>query len=165
MVVDEVPETKEQCSDVSFTEPSCGVRLLNYSITRLPKVDLCISDGECLGKPLGDCQNCVKAMTRCVMRVQSLEPQKTGTWSVGANFSFVNYGFEKEPITRTIGPNQSADFDFNQIYTVNYPVNSAVCNLAVISEPLIEECVQVSRTRTDCRNVTTTKSVPREVCE
>jgi hypothetical protein len=164
-VIDEVPDTKEQCGDITFSEPVCNMRNLNYSVTRPPKVDLCISDGVCLGKPLGDCQGCAKAMTRCILQVHNTESQKTGSWTVGANFSIGNFGFNKDPITRTIGPNQTADFDFNQIYTPDYPINSASCSLAVISEPTIEDCIQVTRTKTECRNVTSTTKIQREVCE
>jgi len=164
-VIDEVPETKEQCSNVTLTEQSCGVRTLNYSVTRLPKVDLCISEGGCLGKPLGECPYCVKVMSRCILRIQSLEEQKTGTWSVGANYSLGNSSFLKNPITLTIGPNQTADFDFNQIYTVGYPINSASCTLAVAYEPTVDECVQVTRTKTECKNVTSTARTQREVCD
>ena len=130
-VFDEVPVTEEVCSDVSFTESVCGIRKLNYSVESVPKVDLCISDGACLGKPLSDCPNCAKAMTRCMLRITNLEPQKTGTWSVGANYTLNNAGFDKDPITHSIPPGMTADFDFNQIYLLVPPVRSASCKLAV----------------------------------
>jgi hypothetical protein len=164
-VVDEVPDVKEQCSNASFSEQSCSIRKLNYTATTLPRVDLCISDSPCMGKPLGECIGCAKAMSRCVLRVQSLETLKTGTWSVAANFSVGNSGFNKDPISHPIGPNQSADFDFSQIYTTDYSTGSASCSLAVVAEPTIEDCVQVTRMKTECHNVTGTKSVTRQVCE
>lgn len=165
MVSDEVPVTKEECGDVSFTEEVCSLRKLNYSATTLPRVDLCIGDGGCTGKPLGDCAGCSKAMTRCVMRISSLEAQKSGTWVVGANYTLGNSGFEKDPISKTIGPNETADFDFNQIYTPGYPTNSASCTLAVVSEPTVEACVGHTKVETECKNVTRTESRERQVCE
>ncbi len=164
-VTEEVPVVKEECGPVSYTEQVCGIRKLNYSFKLLPKVDLCIGDGSCTGNPLGDCQACSKAMTRCIMEITNLEPQKTGLWSVGANYTLGSAGFLKDPIIHTIGPNQTAQFDFNQIYTPGQPINSASCSLFVLSEPTIEDCHEETRSRQDCRNVTRTTQVQREVCE
>src|SRR4030042_6529046 len=63
-ITEEVPVMEAQCGDVSYTETICEIRDLEYTVTELPKVDLCISDGGCNGKPLGDCQGCTQAMTR-----------------------------------------------------------------------------------------------------
>ncbi len=165
LVSEDVPVTQEECGDISYTEEECSLRKLNYSTASVPKVDLCISDGVCTGKPLGDCPGCVKAMTRCVLKVTNLEPQKSGTWVVAANYTLGSAGFNKEPISITIGPNQTADFDFNQIYTPGFPINSASCNIAVMSEPSIEACVSVTKTRLQCRNVTRTETRQSQVCE
>jgi hypothetical protein len=163
-VTEEVSVVKEECGNVSFTEQVCGVRKLNYTATLLPKVDLCIGDGVCVGNPLGDCQECSKAMTRCVLVVYNEEPQEFGVWTVGANYTLGNFGFNKDPITQTIGPGQSYAFDFNQIYNPGQPINSASCALAVTSEPSTEECYEVTRLRPECNNVTRTVATEREVC-
>ncbi len=165
MVVDEIPGTVEECTDVSFTESVCGIRKLEYSVANVPKVDLCISNGPCFGRALIECQDCVKAMSRCILRITNDEKQKSGAWSVGANYTLGNAGFVKDPITHTIAPGATADFDFDQIYTTGYPVKEASCVLFVVSEPTIEECVDETRTRQDCRNVSKIQQVQREVCE
>jgi hypothetical protein len=164
-VTEEVPVVKEECGEVAYTEQVCSMRKLNYTQKMLPKVDLCISDGVCTGKPLGDCQGCAKAMTRCILQITNLESEKSGTWSVGANYTMGTFGFNKDPISHSIGPNQTSDFDFNQIYTPGFPISSATCTLAVVSEPSAEECIGHTRTTTECRNVTKTESVSKEVCQ
>lgn len=164
-VTEQVPVTKEECGEVAYTEQVCNVRKLNYTQTSLPRTDLCISDGACLGKPLSECPNCVKAMTRCVLRITNTEKEKSGTWSVGANYTLGSFGFQKDPISHTIGPGESADFDFNQIYTLSYPVSSATCDVAIMTVPTMEECVGQTKTTNECKNVTKTEAVSREVCQ
>jgi hypothetical protein len=164
-VTEGVPVVTEECGEVAYTEQVCSVRKLNYSFKLLPQVDLCISDGGCVGKQLGDCQGCVKAMSRCIMQITNTESEKSGTWSVGANYTLGNFGFHKDPITHSIGPNETVAFDFNQIYTPGYPISSATCTLAVASEPSAEICVGHTRTTTECMNVTKTQNVSKEVCQ
>ncbi len=164
-VTEQVPVVKEECGEVAYTEDVCSMRKLNYTVRMLPVTDLCISDGVCTGKPLGDCQQCTKAMTRCVMQITNEEHEKSGTWSVGANYTMGNFGFEKDPITHTLAPNETVDFDFNQIYMPGFPISSAICTLAVVSEPSAETCIGHTRTTTECRNVTKTETVEKEVCQ
>jgi hypothetical protein len=164
-VIDQVPYEELVCGDVSFTEQVCTLRPLEYSLSSPPKVDLCISDSGCNGLPLGDCQGCTQAMTRCILKIKNEETQKSGTWSVGANYTLGNSGFLKDPITHVIAPGETVAFDFNQIYSPSYPINSASCSLFVSSKPWIEDCHEETRSREECRNMTKTKPVEREVCE
>ena len=164
-ITDQEAYSEVECGDVSYTEQVCVIRKLGYSIEQVPKTDLCISDSGCNGKPLGDCQVCTQAMTRCVLKITNDEKSKTGTWSVGANYSFGNYGFLKDPITHTIEPGQTAAFDFNQIYSPSKPINSASCKLFVTAEPSIEDCTEMTRSKEECRNVTKVRPVEREVCQ
>lgn len=164
-VTEQVPVVAEECGEVAYTEQVCDIRKLNFTQTSLTKVDLCISDSVCMGKPLVECPNCVKAMTRCVLQIRNTETEKTGTWTVGANYTMGNFGFDKDPISHSIKPGESADFDFNQIYTLAYPVSSANCDLRITSVPTIEECVGHTRTTTECKNVTKTEAVSKEVCQ
>ncbi|HSB46525.1 MAG TPA: hypothetical protein VLD37_00815 [Candidatus Bilamarchaeum sp.] len=161
-----VPVTKEECGPVSYTEPVCGLRKLNYSMGQVAKIDLCIADTGCTGAPLGDCQACTKAMTRCVLTIKNEEPQKSGVWKVGANYSLSQtIAFIKDPITKEIRPNESFAFDFNQIYNPGQPINSADCSLFVTEEPYSQDCHDETRTRNECKNVTTTETVQTQVCE
>ncbi len=159
------PFTEEECGNVSFTDQVCELRKLNYTVTDVPKVDLCIEDGNCVGNSLGSCPECSKAMTRCVLLIRNDEPQNSGTWTVAVNYTLGNSGFNKEPITQTIGPNESFAFDFDQIYTPGYPINSASCKMAVVAEPTIDECHEETRLEVVCQNVTEMRSVDREVCD
>ena len=164
-VTEEVPVVEEECGDVSYTEQVCELRDLRYTATELPVTHLCISDGVCNGQPLGDCQGCSQAMSRCVLQIKNEETQKSGSWTVGANYSLGNSGFIKDPITATIGPGEVYSFDFNQIYNPGQPINSASCVLFVISDPILEECHEVTRTRQECNDVTNVRIIEREVCE
>lgn len=159
------PVLQEECGNFSYTEPVCGVRKLNYSLTWHPGVDLCISDGVCVGQPLGDCQACTKAMSRCILEITNNELQKSGTWTVGANYTLGKAAFLKDPISMEIGPGESAKFDFNQIYNPGSPISSAVCALFVASEPTVDDCHEETRVRSECKNVTTNTTVEREVCQ
>lgn len=164
-ITEEKPTVKEECSPVSFTETVCGIRKLPYTITHLPKVDICIDDGDCVGKPLGECTSCDKAMTRCVMTIKNDDPHKSGTWTVAANYTLGTGGFNKEPITQTIAPNETFAFDFDQIYTTGSPINSASCLVYVVDEATVEDCYEETKQKSVCRNVTTTATIQREVCE
>ncbi len=159
------PVITEQCGNVSYTIPVCTLRKLNYSTSLRAKVDLCISDGPCNGQPLGQCEGCTSAMSRCVMDIKNNEPLQSGTWTVGANYTLGTAGFIKDPITATIDPNSSFAFDFHQIYNPGSPINSADCLLQVIKEPTIEDCHQETRTRVDCANVTSNSTTTTQVCE
>jgi len=99
------------------------------------------------------------------MMVITNNDDRSGTWTVGANYSLGDSGFIKDPITHTIGPNESATFDFHQIYVPGYPVNSASCELYIMDEPIIDDCHEETRIKRDCTNVTTFVTVEREVCE
>ncbi len=159
------PVTQLVCGNVSYTVPVCELRKLNYTVTMRPNVDLCIGDGNCTGSPLGQCQTCSSAMTRCVMVIQNNEPVDSGSWTVAANFTLGNAGFIKDPITEVIPANGSFAFDFNQIYTPGDPISSAVCNLWITKEPTIQDCHQETRTRVDCNNVTTNTTSTSQVCD
>ena len=164
-VTELVPITTQECGNVSYSEEVCANRKLSYVATREPKVDLCIVDGPCVGNPLGECPGCSKAMTRCVLIIHNEEAQKSGTWTATANFTLGSAGFNKEPITQTIAANESEMFDFFQIYTPGSPTNSASCTIAVTGEPVIEDCIQEMRTKTECTNVTRNNTNTREVCQ
>lgn len=165
-VTTQVPFTETKCGDVSYTEPVCGLRKLNYSMTLLPKVDLCTIDGPCAGEELSECTHCTKAMTRCVMVIQNEEPVQSGEWRVGANYTLgPNAMFVKDPISMTINPNQTVAFDFNQIYNIGEPINSATCELFVLQEPTFTDCVQQQKTRYECQNVTQVRNESRQVCD
>lgn len=159
------PVITEQCGNVSYTIPVCSLRKLNYSISLKPKVDLCIGDGVCNGQPLGQCQQCSSAMSRCVMIIKNNEPTQSGSWTVGANYTLGTAGFNKDPITATIDPNSTYEFDFYQIYTPGYPINSADCQLLVVKDPSIEDCHEETRARVDCANVTANSTSTTQVCE
>ncbi|MBU0591611.1 hypothetical protein KKF81_00540 [Candidatus Micrarchaeota archaeon] len=164
MVTDSQPTIEEQCGNVSFTEPVCGSRTLEYIITDVPKIDLCVADGPCVGRSISECTNCWKAMARCSILITNTD-NHDGIWVVGANYTLGNYSFIKNPISLTIRPNESQIFDFQQIYVPGSPINTAVCSLSVVSEPIIEECYEETRVTTECANVTVYVDTEKEVCQ
>jgi hypothetical protein len=164
-VTEDVPTVDVVCEDVEFTEEVCGKRELKYSVTNLPKVDLCVRDGPCVGLPLRNCTGCSKAMTRCVLLVKNEDPEESGSWSVSANYSVKGAGFIKEPITQVISPNESFAFDFFQIYVPDQPITSATCNLAVSDFPVIDDCHEETTLQQVCKNITSTRQVQKEVCQ
>ncbi len=165
MVDQSVPVVTEQCGNVSYTEQVCGKRELPFTVVELPSVNLCVADGPCVGHDLGECKTCTKAMTRCVWAIENKDPAATGTWTVGANFTLGAFGFNKDPISQTIAPNQTATFDFFQMYMVSQPITSAVCHLAVAETAIVDDCHGETRQAVECQNVTTQKTVQTQVCE
>ncbi len=164
------PAIVEECGPVSYTEEVCGKRILPYETIRIPKVDICSIDGPCAGIALADCPSCSKAMTRCVLAIRNLDPDKAGTWKVGANFSLRQTGFEKvafikDPITKSIKANSTETFDFHQFYAPGKPATSAECNLFIIEEPEIEDCHQETRIVTECKDVEKMATISKEICE
>lgn len=163
--IQQIPVITQQCNNVSVTTPVCGMRKLPYTVTDVPKVDLCISDGACDGQPLSKCTaNCTKAMTRCELLITNNDKNESGTWSVIANFTFGNNGFIKNPINQTIAPNASGLFDFNQLYDLNYPVSSADCSLSIILNATVNDCQQITTMQNQCNNATTYQNVSKQTC-
>jgi len=164
-VSEQKPVIIEKCGEVSTTEQVCGARKLPYDATRLPRIDLCIMDGPCVGRPLSECDSCTNAMTRCTLVIENEDAQKAGTWTVAANYTFGNFGFNKDPITAVIKPNETFAFDFQQIYAPGHPVTSAICNISVVAEAVVDDCHEETRTKTECKNVTANATILTEVCE
>ncbi len=164
-VFEEVPGLVEECEEVQYTEEVCGRRALEYISTEAPIVHLCMLDGECGGKSLAGCKYCQKAMTRCTMIIHNLDPKKSGAWTVGANFSLDGAVFSRDPVMKTIDPNETESFDFQHFYTPGVPINSATCKLFVIEEAVVDDCQDITRAREECANVTKLVIVEKEVCE
>jgi len=164
-VTQEIPVAHAECTNISYTEEVCERKKLEYTSALAPVVHLCVADGECVGSPLSECPFCPRAMTRCKMTITNNDDTKSGSWTVGAKYTLGTSGFDKDPITYVIAPGETATFDFHQMYVPGYPVNSASCELYIISEPIVDVCHQETRLKRDCVNVTTYVSVEREVCE
>ena len=164
-VHEEVPTEMEECGEVSYTEEVCEKRTLNYSINKPPIIHLCQIDGDCGGKPLSECRTCAKAMTRCSIELTNEEENKAGTWSVSANFYVDDAIFKRDPVTKTVEPGETVQFDFQHFYVPGDPIDSATCQLDVVKEAVIDDCYDVTRTRTECSNVTKITIVQKEVCE
>ncbi len=164
-VFEEVPGQVEECEEIQYTEEECGRRELEYLSSEAPIVHLCMLDGECGGKSLAGCTSCQKAMTRCTMIIHNLDLDKAGAWSVGANFTLGTSVFSRDPVTKTIGPNETEAFDFQHFYTPGLPMNSATCELFIKETAVVEDCQDITRTRMECANVTKLVIVEKEVCE
>jgi hypothetical protein len=164
-VTEKVPAEFEECQDVAYTEQVCDRRELNYTISLAPIVHFCQIDGDCGGQPLSTCTGCVKAMTRCTMTIHNTEEKKSGSWSVGANFTVTGSVFSREPVTKTIEPGEGAAFDFQHFYSPGTPINSASCELFIKDKALIDECHEETRSKVECSNVTKMVSIQKEVCE
>lgn len=166
MVSEQVPVTTQECTNISLTEQVCGKKTLQYTQTLRPRVDLCIGDGPCVGMAIGDCPaTCNKIMTRCVLDITNQDPLLSGTWTVGANFTLKNSAFIKDPVTKTIGPNQSFAFDFFQMYSTMVPMSTADCNLYVIKEAVVDDCHEETHLDRKCENVTSFETRQRQVCQ
>ncbi len=164
-VTDLVPQVTEECGEVAYTEEDCGKRMLEYNTSMNPITHLCWIDGDCGGKPLSTCVSCLKAVTRCTLLLTNNDEKKSGTWTVGANFTKGTSLFSRDPITKTIGPGETGVFDFQHFYDPGKPINSANCALFVKKKAEVDDCVQITRSRQECSNVTKNVEVQRQVCD
>jgi hypothetical protein len=164
-VSEQQPYLEESCNDVSVTKPVCGTRALPYDMKNISILHLCVDDHNCVGNPLGDCQVCTRAMTRCGTIITNKDNKSSGTWVMGANFTVTGGGFIRDPVSKTLGPGESYEFDFQQMYTPGNPISSASCNVYLVSAPKVDDCHDETRVTKECQNVTKYKTVERQVCE
>jgi hypothetical protein len=164
-VTEMVPAQVEECGEVAYTEEECGKRTLNFTSEVAPTTHLCMIDGDCGGKPISECTACAKAATRCTMTITNDDEKKSGVWSVASNFTLGNSVFVRDPVTKTIDPGESEEFDFQHFYVPGFPINTATCQVFLMEEAEVDDCIQVTHTREECYNVTKQVSVDREVCE
>ncbi len=164
-VTEMVPVVIEECGEVAYTEEVCERRELEYNTSMASISHICsLSDEGCGGTNLSNCSSCSKAVTRCTLEITNLDKRKSGEWTVGATFVSGKATFSREPITKTIDPEESQFFDFQQFYDPGAPINSATCKLVVTDVPVVEDCQDVTKTRNDCSNVTKMVEVSKEVC-
>ena len=167
-VAEEIPYVEEECEDVTYSEEECDMRALEYTSGDLVVVDLCIEgQPECVGANLGGCINkCTRAMKRCRMDITNNDEEYEGIWTLGATFSYDGASFIKNPESAEIRPGSTHTFDFTQIYDVGSQTPTmATCTLTMIYEAIVKDCRMVTRKAIECKNVTKTKVVEREVCE
>ncbi len=163
----EEPYTEEVCNEVTYSEPECIEKELDYTAGTIQKTDLCVADGECTGKSLyvDQCLYfCSGAMKRCQMDITNNDEKLAGTWVLGATFAYSGASFVKNPQTATIEPGATHTFDFEQMYQLD-SLNIATCSLYVLHPVTAKDCVNVERKRTDCTNVTKTRIVSQEICD
>jgi hypothetical protein len=163
-VIVEEPYIEEVCEQVSYTEEECEMKELNYTSSQITMTDLCVDDGDCVGKDVSECiRTCTRAMKRCQMEITN-EDAYEGTWVVGATFHYNGASFVKNPESKDILPGKSHIFDFQQIYTLGDPPTTATCTVSVLYPAITKVCVDVEKTRIDCTNVTKMRAVETEVC-
>ncbi len=162
-VREEVPYTEEECKEVMVTKQRCEKKEINYSFEMEGPTYICSQNGECSGRPLDECRVCTTAVARCTMRITNLD-EEAGAFKVGARFLLIDDVFERAPITKVVKPGKTEEFDFQQFYVARL-VRYADCELEILEVPEIEKCVDVSEPAQECKNVTKTKIVEREVCE
>jgi len=163
----EEPYTVEECRNITYTERVCQEKELEYTAGPIEKTDLCTADGGCTGKELlGEClYQCSGAMKRCRMNITNNDPKLTGTWVVGATFSYGGAAFVKNPQTLIIKPGETRTFDFEQLYQLDQKYNIASCSVYVMHPTLADECIDVVNTDRVCENVTKTRIVQEEICD
>lgn len=165
---EEVPYVEEECDDVTYSQEECEMRALNYTAGSVRVTDLCIEgQPECVGANLGGCINkCTRAMKRCRMNITNNDKDYDGTWTVGATYSYDGASFIKNPESADISPGKTYTFDFTQIYDVgSQNPTMATCTLTLIYEAIVKDCRMVTRKAVECKNVTKTRIIEREICE
>jgi hypothetical protein len=107
----------------------------------------------------------MRAMTRCGLIITNNDLKSAGTWSVGANFTVTGGGFIMNPVSKSLAPNESYEFDFQQMYTPGSPPSSATCNVFLISAPKIDDCHDETRTTSECKDIVKYNTTQKQVCE
>ncbi|MFH2101025.1 MAG: hypothetical protein ABII71_02975 [Candidatus Micrarchaeota archaeon] len=160
------PYEETVCYNITYTDEVCERKALEYSVSQISTVDLCTSDGGCVGKDISTCLNiCQSAMKRCRMNLTNLDDTSAGVWVVGANFTTGKVGFDKEPTSAYIKAGDTFTFDYSQLYSLGLYGNSMACSLFVVGAPVVDVCHMESRDDTQCDEITRYKTVEREVCE
>ncbi len=163
-VITEEPYTEEICQEITYTEEECEMKELTYTSGQITMVDLCVEDGECVGKEISACPlTCERAMKRCRMNITN-EDKYDGTWTVGATFAYDGASFVKNPESELIDAGKTYTFDFQQIYSLGSPPTTATCSITVLYPAVVKVCVDVEKTRIDCSNITRMRAVETEVC-
>ncbi|MFH1222110.1 MAG: hypothetical protein V1492_03430 [Candidatus Micrarchaeota archaeon] len=167
LVAEETPYTEQVCNDLSESKEECAMRELNYSAGKLIESDICMSGaGNCGGEQLINCiPGCTQANKRCRMTITNLDPQHQGTWTMGATFVYSGQSFVKVPVSIKLAPGESGTFDFLQIYGLGDRPTQATCTLSMIYPAIVQDCKTITHLRTDCKNITKTKLVEKEICE
>lgn len=164
----EEPYVEEVCAEVTYSEPECVEKELNYTAGPITKTNLCVADGECTGKDIfgeGCLYQCSGAMQRCRMNITNEDPKLAGIWVVGATYSYGGASFVKNPQSVEIEPGETHSFDFEQMYQLGSPPALASCSLYVVHPVVVKDCIEVQKTKIDCENVTKTRIVQEEVCD
>jgi hypothetical protein len=167
-VVTQEPYNKTQCQNVSKMDEVCVNRELNYTLSPTVKTDICVSSDLCVNPyPGGGCATyyCSKGQTRCRANLTNLDPQKSGTWSVGANFTMGGSVFGKDPVVETLLPGSTVPIDFQMLYNMDVNQVRPSCVVFVKSSPIIQDCNFITRITEDCQNVTEYKNVEKQVCQ
>jgi len=162
------PYVSEVCQNVSKMEQVCATRELNYSLSEINKTVLCIERNLCVNYySNGSCATwyCSKGMVRCKMTLTNLDSQKAGSWSMGANFTLDGNVFQKNIETETLLPNESAVYDYYQLYTMDINQKNAVCNIFVTEPAKLQDCISVSKAAVECKNITGYKDVSTQECQ
>jgi hypothetical protein len=168
VVVTQEPFTEEICQNVSKMEEVCENRELNYSLAAVEKNFVCLEDSLCMDRgPDGVCyyKLCSKGMTRCRSNITNLDPQKTGVWGVAANFSFDSGTlFEKNPVSKTLFPNETRALDFEQSYEMDLNQKKPSCTIFVKTPAKLQDCNFITKLIENCINTTKNKTVEKTVC-
>jgi len=168
-VVSEQPYTEKVCQNVSKMEEVCENRELNYSLAPVEKNFVCIENNLCMDRGQdGTCYYslCSKGMTRCRSNITNLDAQKTGVWSVAANFSFESGAiFKKNPITNTLLPNETSVLDFEQSYEMGLNQSKPDCAIYITVPAKLQDCNFITKLVESCANVTKNRTIEKEVCE
>jgi len=166
-VTTQEPYQEQVCQNVSKMDQVCANRELNYSLSPATKTYLCSENNLCvnwLGNGTCVTYYCSNGMTRCTANLTNLDPQKSGTWSVGANFSLDGKVFGKNPVEVTLLPSESEIVDFDLFYGMDINQLKADCSIFISTPSRIQDCSFVTTTALDCQNVTKYRDVEKQVC-
>ena len=166
-VVSQEPYSESVCQNVSRMEEVCANRELDYSLSDITVINLCLESSLCTARYSdGTCVSylCSKGMMRCMANLTNLDKQKAGTWSVGSTFAFKGAVFDKNPQTKTLLPKETGVFDFSHFYDMDLNQPKPVCRIFVASPAKLQDCNFITRIEEECQNVTKYRTVEKEVC-
>lgn len=162
------PYMVEECQNVSRMEEVCVTRELNFSMSEVEETRLCVQKELCVNwLPDGTCvtKYCSKGMTRCKVNITNLDPQKAGEWIVSANFTVDGNTFKKNSIKKTMLPQESAVFNFEQFYDMDINQKIAKCKIFVSEPTKLQDCSFITKLDEECSNTTKYKEVIKQICE
>ncbi len=170
VVITNQPYNATVCENVSGMQQVCNTVVLNYTMSNISVVNLCLQKNLCSqtgsSGSAGNCvaYECSKGLTTCAVNITNLDAQSSAVWSVAATFKADGTTFSETPINQTIAPLQTSTFKFQRTYSMDLSQQTMSCNVTMAAPPAVQQCGYITTLKEVCHQVPSTQAVQTQVC-